>query len=186
MPTRVGNDRVFTDTSNGHWWPALAVEVACELETEVHSLSLPHCASAMAPKKKVKGKAIVSGEACQALATSMDTVCPLMVAAQVCVDSMYSLRHTKPETKHDKSLPGLTLEGGDFGWPVMGGGTFKDIAQRAWGSDSRDKLVELSWEMVSAAGLLDPGSSVDTFKEKYLTLKDRPGFNIVVPEICLL
>lgn len=128
------------------------------------------------PKKKVKGlaaaKAFASGSASLAAATKMDDVCPLLVACQQCVDSMYSLRHSARDATHKEGLAELPLSGTGFGWPVLGGGTFKDFVQRSMDAAHRSELLEASYKMVLAAGLLDDGNSVQDFQAKYLTIKD--------------
>ena len=87
----------------------------------------------MAPKKKLTGasaKAIVSGVNTQAIAKDLESVCPLMVATQRCIESMYALRHGKPGQVATQTLAELPLDdaGGKYVWPVGEGGTFKDIA----------------------------------------------------------
>lgn len=131
----------------------------------------------MAPKKRLRGagasaKAIVSGVNTQAIAKDLESVCPLMVATQRCVESMYALRHCKAGDVATETLAELPLDdaGGKYVWPVGEGGTFKDIAQRAWASP--DLLLEASFEMVRAAGILDESSTVDTLKKKFCMVED--------------
>ena len=136
----------------------------------------------MAPKKRLRGggasaKAIVSGENTQAIAKDLESVCPLMLATQRCIESMYALRHCKPGQVATETLAELPLDdaGGKYVWPVEEGGTFKDIAQRAW--KSPDLLLEASFEMVRAAGILDESSTVDTLKKNFCVVQDI-GVNI--------
>ena len=132
----------------------------------------------MPPKKKIRSsaptaKAIASGDQSQQVAQNMDSVCSLMRAAQTCVESIYSLRHSKPETIITQALPELPMDpsGGQYVWPVLKGGTFKDIAQHAF--QSPDKLLAESWEMVVAAGILDTTSSPEILRQKFCTIEDR-------------
>ena len=132
----------------------------------------------MPPKKKIRSsaptaRAIASGDQSQQVAQHMDLVCTLMRAAQKCVESIYSLRHSKPGTIITQALPELPMDpsGDQYVWPVLKGGTFKDIAQQAF--KSPDKLLAESWEMVVAAGILDTTSSPETLREKFCVIQDR-------------
>lgn len=104
-------------------------------------------------------KNIASGEQSQATAQDMDSVCGLMRATQRCVESIYSLRHVKQGNLVSEALPELPLDGneGMYVWPLCKGVTFKEIAQRAW--ESPDRLIDESWEMVCATGILDDSST---------------------------
>lgn len=140
----------------------------------------------MPPKKKVRSgagpvKAIASGEQSRAIAKDVESVCPLMRAVNVCIDSMYSLRHKKPGDVATESLPELSLQdsGGKYVWPINEGGTFKHIAQRAWSEP--DRLVNDAWEMLRASGILDPDSTPATLKEKFCTIEARLYQNHVCP-----
>lgn len=134
----------------------------------------------MPPKKKVKSsqaKAIASGVSSRAVCNTLEDVCPLMRAAADCVESMHCLRHSGPTLPPDaQPLPELPLdrEKNLYPWPCLTGGTLKDIAQRAWLPDAKDQLLEESWAMVKAAGLLDDDSSTATLKEKFCSLEARP------------
>lgn len=120
----------------------------------------------MAPKKKIKAAKIVSGDATTATASSLKNVNPLMLAAQECLESIFSLRHCEANTAHQADLPRLPLQSGQsYAWPVHGGGTFKDIAQRAWLSP--DRLLQESLDLVLAAGLLDNDADRRVFEEKF-------------------
>ena len=122
----------------------------------------------MAPKKKIKASKIASGDATTATASSLKNVNPLMLAAQECLESIFSLRHSEANTAHQADLPRLQLQGNSYAWPVLGGGTFKDIAQRAWLSP--DRLLQESLDMTFAAGLLDDADQ-RVFEEKYCALE---------------
>lgn len=125
---------------------------------------------AMPPKKKAKAsKAISSGEGTLAAATKMGDVCPLMLSASECIESMFSLRHSLPSSEHSAELPHLALVNKKYPWPVLGGGTFKQIAQTAW--SDRDELLSRSLQLLLACGLMDPEASVATLKEKFCTVE---------------
>ena len=132
----------------------------------------------MPPKKKLRGaagvaKAFASGENSLATASNVGSVCPLMLACNACVDSLYSLRHKTDADLATEGLKELPLDGSgkQYVWPVEHGGTFKDIAQRAW--KSPDRLLAESLDMLSAAGILDPGATVDVLKTKFCMVEDR-------------
>lgn len=133
---------------------------------------------AMPPKKKIRNsapaaRAIASGDQSQQVAQNMESVCTLMQAAQKCVESIYSLRHSTRDTINAQALPELPLapSGDQYVWPVLKGGIFKDIAQHAF--QSPDKLLAESWEMVVAAGILDTTSSPETLQQKFCVIEDR-------------
>ena len=148
----------------------------------------PGSVGVMPPKKKIRGsnaaaKTIASGEQSQATAQDMDSVCGLMRATQICVESMYSLRHAKPGILVSEALPELPLDGngGMYVWPVCQGGTFKDIAQRAW--ESPDRLIDESWDMVRATGILDDSSTPATLKHKFCVVEDSGWFGVMMETI---
>ena len=160
---------------------SLAFGILCRLSSDCSRLF-----EAMPPKKKVRGgagaaKAFASGENTRAIAKDMESVCPLMHAVNACIDSMYSLRHRKSGDVATECLPELPLQdsGGKYVWPINEGGTFKDIAQRAW--KDPDVLLNESWEMLLAAGLLDPDSTSSTLKEKFCTIEAGLNQN----QVCL-
>jgi len=132
----------------------------------------------MPPKKKLRGaagvaKAFASGDKSLATASNVESVCPLMLACNACIDSMYSLRHKTDADIPTEGLNELPLDGSgkQYVWPVEQGGTFKDIAQRAW--KSPDRLMAESCEMLIAAGILDPDATVNELKTKFCTVEDR-------------
>ena len=133
---------------------------------------------AMAPKKKLRGgagvaKTFASGEKSLATASNVESVSPLMQACNACIDSLYSLRHKTDADIPTEGLKELPLDdsGKQYVWPVEHGGTFKDIAQRAW--KSQDRLFAESCEMLIAAGILDPDATVDVLKTKFCMVEDR-------------
>eukprot|EP00435_Cladocopium_sp_Y103_P021182 s564_g5.t1 len=125
----------------------------------------------MAPKKRLKSgvgtaKAFASGDKSLATASDVGSVCPLMLACNACIDSMYSLRHKTDADIPTEGLKQLPLDGSgkQYVWPVQEGGTFKDIAQRAW--KSPEHLIAESCEMLVAAGILDPDATPDEWPPK--------------------
>lgn len=145
----------------------------------------------MPPRKKVRGgsgpaKAFASGDNTRAVAKDVDSVCSLMRAVNACIDSMYSLRHKKSGDVATQDLPELSLQasGSKYVWPIEEGGTFKDIAQRAWASP--DLLLSESCEMLCAAGILDPDATVATMKEKFCVVEARFSQNQTCSEQMVL
>jgi hypothetical protein len=110
----------------------------------------------MAPKKKLKGKLTVMAPA-PCGATTMDNVPNLLKGVAQFVDATYALRH---KTIGDPLV---------MASPVLHGGTFKTIAQRAW-EDPADLILK-SFEMCKASGIIDESCTVDEFGEQFLRVK---------------
>ena len=64
------------------------------------------------------------------------------------------------------NLPG---QGEDLPWPLLHGGTFKEVAQRAW-ADGGSKLLESSLSFLRGVGLLDATVTLEDFTSRHLTL----------------
>jgi hypothetical protein len=112
------------------------------------------------PKKVVKPGPKLNASAA---AKSADNVSDLLKSVQKFVEDVYALRHAKPSA----SDPTPTMAP-----PVKHGGTFKEILQRAW-SDPVPLLTD-SHNMLIAAQIMPPTSTIDDFGETYLNLKVSP------------
>lgn len=111
----------------------------------------------MPPRKKAKGSALAqafaAGAYTPASATTVDDLPRLQLDAMDLVEGIYSLRHAKPTDVHTDPLFGMVPKDGLYPWPICHGGTFKDIAQRAF--EDSDRLVSMSTELAFQAGLLE-------------------------------
>lgn len=112
----------------------------------------------MPPRKRLKGATgaavIVSGPNTPAVINNFEAVSKLQKDTLSIVNSIYELRHSS--SKNVQLEPqGLLVpsDAGMFAWPVCHGGTFKDIAQRAW--QQPEKLLQMSATLAHGCGLLD-------------------------------
>ncbi|CAK9005910.1 Uncharacterized protein SCF082_LOCUS8794 [Durusdinium trenchii] len=69
------------------------------------------------------------------------------------LESVYQLRHFKASDVHSSDCGLLKVESGLYPWPILWGGTFKEIAQRCW--ESPDRVIEESAALAARVGLLD-------------------------------
>ncbi|CAK9100925.1 Uncharacterized protein SCF082_LOCUS47204 [Durusdinium trenchii] len=76
-----------------------------------------------------------------------------MRQALTILDDVHELRHYSSETVHLEPKSLLKPVDGAFPWPICSGGTFKDIAQRAWADPER--LIEMSACFCHKAGLVE-------------------------------
>ena len=137
----------------------------------------------MAPvRKKSRGGAApasgASGVAVPdaALPSSMNMLGPVQKDVSLCVELMYSLRHglqsKRPlEEMEGSSEPssGVPTPGDDgaYPFPILSGGTFMEVAQRAQTDESGWLLVE-SAAMCHAAGLVETADPHE-FKQRFVT-----------------
>ena len=97
------------------------------------------------------------------------------------VDSVFDLRHHTTQSIHQQDIGYLKAKDGVFQWPVLHGGTFKAVAQRAWAD--ADRLRELSATFVNKVGL---SSSADTkeFLQEFCKVEAwLPKNNIVLEKL---
>ena len=124
----------------------------------------------MPPKKKARTSGIAAakekatGSHAVQTALTFEDLSPLQRAAGECLEAMHSLRHHSKDSVHQAACGPLPLDDqGLFPWPVLGGGTLKDIAQRIW--EDKQKLMEAATEMLFDAGLLKNNSVDDLLLE---------------------
>eukprot|EP00435_Cladocopium_sp_Y103_P061906 s492_g23.t1 len=101
--------------------------------------------SIMAPKKKQK------------TVRSMEDVPAVQMALDQWLTSVYALRHN--------------VEGDvkTHAWPVEHGGTFLEIADRAW--QDEDRLVTATHRLCQKAGMVSDELSVQGFKDSFMTMQ---------------
>eukprot|EP00435_Cladocopium_sp_Y103_P048704 s1803_g14.t1 len=118
-------------------------------------------------------------------ATSMAAVGPFQRDVALCVELMYGLRHgleSEPPSKRplDDPLVGVGSSGlpqpgedGLYPFPLLHGGTFMEIAQRAQARPSEDAswLLKESAAMCAAAGLISAPDPVE-FHAAYVSTDD--------------
>ena len=118
-------------------------------------------------------------------ATSMAAVGPLQRDVSLCVELMYDLRQCSesdlpPKRVLDDPLVGVGSSGlpqvednGLYPFPLLHGGTFMEIAQRAQARRSEDAswLLKESAAMCAAAGLISAPDAVE-FQAAYISTED--------------
>ena len=124
------------------------------------------------PRKRPKtgaagASALASGSHTPAPVSDVEHLADFQKACSVAVEFMYDLRRAKPSTLHLEERGPFKPVNGLFEWPVCHGGTFKEIAQRAW-SDP-DKLMSMSAKFASSIGLLD-SEDPDEFVSQFCKL----------------
>ena len=111
------------------------------------------------------------------LPSSMNMVGALQRDLALCVELMYSLRHglqtkrpLESEPDDCELLSGVPVPGDDgaYPFPILGGGTFTEIAQRAQSGEEGAWLLKESAEMCFAAGYLETADP-EELTEKYMT-----------------
>ena len=126
--------------------------------------------STMPPRKRqrvsISSKAldsVVAGNDTPGVPMTMDAVPNLMKTALGIVDLMYSLRHSTEKTIHLSDMGGLSPKDGLYTWPVGFGGTFKQIAQRAWSNP--EKLMEMSCDLAVKCGFSDATDNLEFMQQ---------------------
>ena len=69
------------------------------------------------------------------------------------VQDLYSRRFAKEGTTDPEPLE----------WPLLHGGTFLEVAQRAWSDDGGVKLIDKSFKFLQKIGYLDDSMTRDRF-----------------------
>ena len=105
----------------------------------------------MPPRKKAKLAA--SGPATALSVATQDAVPEFQTTTLALLESIYDLRHCTSSTIHTEVRGLLKPSDGQMPWPICHGGTFKEIAQRAW-SDP-EQLLKMSAEFAHLSGFLD-------------------------------
>ena len=124
----------------------------------------------MPPRKRARTSGsklatdVVAGASQASIATSMDDLPPIMKIVGELVDGMHSVRHADSATLHLDGLGPLAAKDGVLPWPVMHGGTFRQIAQRAW--QDPEKLIEMSASVACKVGLCDTADPVE-FQQQF-------------------
>lgn len=126
----------------------------------------------MPPRKRQKVgpkiDSIVGGAETSAVPMSLDALPNLMKSALAIVDAMYALRHSTDATIHLAEIGPLSPKDGLFTWPIHTGGTFKQIAQRAWAHSER--LLDMSCELAVKTGFTDATESLE-FVQQYCKME---------------
>eukprot|EP00435_Cladocopium_sp_Y103_P028417 s2323_g7.t1 len=113
-------------------------------------------------------RSVAAGSETPLLITTVDALPKVQKDCLSILDSIYGLRHCQESEVHSEPRGLLTPESnGLFSYPIGWGGTFKDIAQRAW-SDP-DQLLQLSAQLAFDAGFLDEASG-DEFLQQFCKL----------------
>ena len=94
-------------------------------------------------------------------ATATSDVCPVLEKVRKTVESLYELRHN------------TAADGNVYKSPVDYGGTFKQIASRAWEQHS-DTLLRESLELVIACEIVDNTATLDDLGEQFMTIDWPP------------
>ena len=110
------------------------------------------------PRKRLKtgagaASALASGSHTPAAVADVEQLTDFQKACSGTVEFMYDLRHAKPSAVYSEERGPFKPVDGLFEWPVCHGGTFKEIAQRAWSEP--DRLLSMSAKFASSIGLLD-------------------------------
>ena len=108
----------------------------------------------MPPKKAAKKSAGSSPSSKQ------PAVCSTLEQLRNTVEKIYSLRH---KTVADRA---------EYASPILHGGTFLEIARRAWAAP--EALLQQSLELVKTCGIVDDSTDLDQFAAKYMTIDARP------------
>eukprot|EP00435_Cladocopium_sp_Y103_P022791 s4234_g5.t1 len=90
---------------------------------------------------------------------SVDEVPPVQVTLDQWLQQIYSLRHHKADDGKMALFP----------WPVEHGGTFLEIAQRAWGDG--DRVLNGAHRICQKAGICSTESSMDDFKRIFCNMQ---------------
>eukprot|EP00435_Cladocopium_sp_Y103_P042169 s460_g11.t1 len=99
----------------------------------------------MPPKKKAK------------TARSFEDVPSAQSALDQWLQSVYGLRHNGEDSVATHP------------WPVEHGGTFLEIAGRAW--EDADRLVTAAHRLCQKAGVIDQDCTVDSFKDEFMRME---------------
>lgn len=122
---------------------------------------------AMPPRKKAKAKHVVgnvvSGPDTVATPTSITEAPGLIKTTLAIIEDMFNLRRADEKRIHTEPLSHLQPKDGVFSWPVMHGGTFKQIAQRAWSNP--DQLIDLSASLTNKIGFTESGDPAEFLQE---------------------
>ena len=106
--------------------------------------------SAMPPKKKQK-----------TCAHTVEDVPAVQVALDQWLQQTYNLRHNKADDGKMALFP----------WPVEHGGTFLEIAQRAWGDG--DRILNGALRVCQKAGICGTESCLDDFQRRFCKMEAR-------------
>ena len=177
----------FAESDVFCWWSEHEVETAGKIAGRKLLFNLDvfkqlvllarawHCLQTMPPRKKQRtlggaaaAKSFASGSDTPLLATTVDALPKVQKDCLSMLDSIYGLRHCQESMVYTEPRGLLTPEpNGLFSFPVCWGGTFKDIAQRAWSEP--DKLLQLSTQLAFDAGFLDEADE-DEFLQQFCKL----------------
>lgn len=116
----------------------------------------------LVPMPPARKRMRTAGAVAQNIAAGSDTQVLLSTASDTpklqrdclsILESVYQLRHFKASDVHSSDCGLLKVESGLYPWPILWGGTFKEIAQRCW--ESPDRVIEESAALAARVGLLD-------------------------------
>ena len=119
----------------------------------------------MSPKKKsrtsVGGNAPVPAGNASASPLSIHAVSPVLMKVRDVVNDIYNLRHeTEATSKPDKHM----------GWPVLWGGSFKDICNRFWTDPAKGIIKVL--DLCKACGVVPDTDTPDELGYKFMHIDD--------------
>ena len=118
----------------------------------------------MAPRRKKAKVAHIVGGTETAPAPTSSTSTPVVVKSVLSiVEAMFTLRHSDEKSIHSENIGNLEVKNGIYPWPVKHGGTFKDVAQRAWAD--ADVLLAKSARLTHMVGLMDSPDTTEFLQE---------------------
>ena len=140
----------------------------------------------MPPKKKLKTGAKGADKTLQDEAAEAQLkLTPFQAMVSSAVETIFAFRH---RGENEKFLPeeetGPFTKGADgkLPWPILHGGTFLSIVQRA--QSQPDWLLQQSHELCVKAGIMAPESQVSDFKREFCSLPvSRTRFIFVVSSL---
>ena len=118
----------------------------------------------MPPRKKFKAGSVASGANTTTAAASFQELPQLQKDVLNLVEGMFGLRHARDSDIHEEPKNGLVPQNGLYPYPVNWGGTFVDIAQRAW--QDPDQLIRMSADLAFKVGMMDANDD-DEFIQQF-------------------
>jgi hypothetical protein len=121
----------------------------------------------MAPKKKQRvsrgGAADSAARVVGGTPLSIHAISPVLLKVRDTVDAIYKLRHRTEADSNPET---------DMGWPVLWGGSFKDICERFW-NDPESGLNNML-NVCKMCGVMSDTDTCDELGMKFMHLPD-PG-----------
>ena len=137
----------------------------------------------MSPKKKMKAAPAAAGSSVGGSHLTM-SMCEVKGVRRHVLDWAHML-HEKRSCKAS-SLP--SGDRPDEPWPELHGGTFQEVAARAWHRDDSGVLASMSLQLMKKAQLMDMNVDLDAFGHAFLTFPDLlccgTHYHFVFPVCC--